>query len=312
MCLATTPTPRPQLTVSDAVAVEGDKERFTVKLSFPATQDIYVPYWTADGTAASGTDYTGVAYAPDSSPAQKKLKIDAGYASGTITIPTSLSWQGSADRTFALHLGDVTGATVNVVKYEATGIIQPDPLTLRIEPDFNSDGVVDATDEFANMLDPTIVNVEGDGPRTLVDLSASLNIPVEHIAGLKFVLPNVPGVLFWSSATATTPITPDANGNIVCSQLASTGQYQGPATLYVSMAPDTGDPTVSLELVNADSYNTGYCVTTTRASLDPAPLTGGLDVTQALRNGFKRLEDLLSDNCDRELSLRQKVDIAML
>ena len=51
---------------------------FTVSLSEPAAQDVFVNYTTVDGTATAGADYGAVS---------GTLTIPAGSTTATITVP---------------------------------------------------------------------------------------------------------------------------------------------------------------------------------------------------------------------------------
>ena len=157
----------PELTVSDAVVLEGGNETFTVTLSQEASTNLTVPYSTSNGSgpgaAIGGVDYTGTSHG--------SIEVSAGATTATITVPTMFDALDDGEETFSLSLGSVTG--VDVTSGQATGVILPVAATGTIRADFNGDGVVDATDDFWNAIRPTPVGEEGVANRTEVDLTTA-------------------------------------------------------------------------------------------------------------------------------------------
>jgi len=225
--VAVAPIPTPELAVSDAVAVEGDAEVFTVSLSASATQSVSVPYSTWDGSAVS-TGSGEIDYASTSG----SVTVAPG-GTAQITVPTDVGWLGGGDKGFTLDLGSVSG--VSIPNNWAVGIMTPVTATLSLRTDYNDDGTINATDDFFDDLGPTPINVEGVGPRTLVDLGISLSEPVQNASGLMAVLPNVPGLDFWTVALGGTPLTPNSASDIVGQLISLNGTYTG--TYYVSQNP---------------------------------------------------------------------------
>jgi hypothetical protein len=96
-----------RLSVGDGSVVEGARgtrsARFTVSLSEPATQAVAFHFSASDGTAVLGTDYNAASY---------DWAIQPGATS--VTLPVAVRPNGLSDgnRTFAVHLTGVTGATV--------------------------------------------------------------------------------------------------------------------------------------------------------------------------------------------------------
>jgi hypothetical protein len=61
----------------------------------------------------------------------------------------------------------------------------------------------------------TPINFEGEGARTKVELKATFNVPVNaRVPVFRVIVPNVPGLIFWESANATTPLT-RADGDVI-------------------------------------------------------------------------------------------------
>jgi len=97
-----------------------------------------------------------------------------------------------------------------------------------IRTDHNGDGAVDSTDDALDLLSPTPINGEHEGARTEVDISAGFDVSGSN---WRFVLPDVPGVEFWTSAEGGTRLTPDAHDNLIDVSLSS-GSYN--QTLWCS------------------------------------------------------------------------------
>lgn len=89
--------------VGNAGATEGNNLVFDVVLSHPATGNVTVNLATTDGTASSGSDYTGGTYS---------VNIPAGNTAGTITIPTLTDTNLSeANKFFTVAITSVTSTS---------------------------------------------------------------------------------------------------------------------------------------------------------------------------------------------------------
>jgi hypothetical protein len=104
----------PEVTVGDAMAVEGDSEQLTVTLSHSVSYDFSVPYSTSDDTAMAPTDYTSESGA---------LNFAAGTTVQTITVPTLLDGTESADTYFSITVGDPATGKAEIEM--PTGSLQP-------------------------------------------------------------------------------------------------------------------------------------------------------------------------------------------
>ena len=109
--------------VASATASEEDDATidFLVTLSPASTDSVSVDYATADGTAASGSDYTA---------ASGSLTFAAGETSKTVTVAIIDDQVEEEDETLTLTLSNPSGAEVRVG--QATGTItdsEPVPLT---------------------------------------------------------------------------------------------------------------------------------------------------------------------------------------
>jgi streptogramin lyase len=110
----------PTLTISAGRAIaspHGGTITFQATLSAASKEAVSVHYATVDRTAVAGTDYDA---------ASGTLKIPAGSTSGSVTVtllPVAFG-AGGSNKTFALKLSNVSGATLP--KSSAVGIIHPD------------------------------------------------------------------------------------------------------------------------------------------------------------------------------------------
>jgi hypothetical protein len=112
---------------------------------------------------------------------------------------------------------------------------------VNIRMDHNDDGAVNSTDDALSGQEPAPVYDEGD-QRVEVDLSGGFDAPA---SGWRFVLPDVPGLEFWTAPTGGTRLTPDSQGNVVDASLSVSGEYD--QTLWCSVDPDQNPATVAID-----------------------------------------------------------------
>jgi hypothetical protein len=149
--------PPPELRIVDASVAEGNSGTtnmtFTVTLTHAATVPVTLQYATANGTAASGSDYQ---------PASGTLVISAGQTTGTITIPVNGDATPEGDETFYINLSSADGATI--ADGQGVGTIVNDDVAL------------------SSLTIGDVSKKEGKGGTTAfsftVTLSASSNVPV--------------------------------------------------------------------------------------------------------------------------------------
>jgi len=115
--------PLPTLSVSDVtvwedfeVLSEGAGATFTVKLSSSSSSPVTVDYFTSDGTAKAGSDYTATS---------GTLTFAAGETTGTISVPIieDYIYEGHPE-TFYINLENPTNATTS--DYQGIGVINDD------------------------------------------------------------------------------------------------------------------------------------------------------------------------------------------
>ncbi len=109
----------PTISINDVSILEGDSGTtnfvFTVTLSSMSPQAISVDYGTANGTAASGSDYTATS---------STLVIPANTPSGQITVVVSGDTASEANETFVVNLSNPVNATIT--DNQGTGTILND------------------------------------------------------------------------------------------------------------------------------------------------------------------------------------------
>ncbi len=109
------------VSVGPASASEGDVLAFPATLSGRVSSDVVLGWSTAAVTAVSGTDYTAVS--------SGALTIEAGDASGTLTVSTKEDTLAEANETFQVTIATSTappGVSLGVAS--ASGTIQDDDL----------------------------------------------------------------------------------------------------------------------------------------------------------------------------------------
>lgn len=104
--------PGPTLSVGDQSGLERDLVTGSVfmpiYLSDPAPQPVIVSYWTLDGTATAGADYTR--WGTPTSP--RTVTIPAGATQTQVNIPVLADDDTEPDETFSLVIGSATGGDV--------------------------------------------------------------------------------------------------------------------------------------------------------------------------------------------------------
>jgi Calx-beta domain-containing protein/VCBS repeat protein len=112
------PLPPPAVSISDASIAEGNtgstSASFTLSLAFAHTEDVTVHYATANGTATSGSDYTG---------GSGDVIIHAGDTTATILVPIAGDRLPEPNETFFVNL---TSPDVPMADSQAMGVIVDD------------------------------------------------------------------------------------------------------------------------------------------------------------------------------------------
>ena len=135
------------ISIGDDSASEGDSVDFTVTLSAPVSQAVSLSWATADGAAASSTDYTATTGV---------VSFSANSTTGTITVQTQEDAVVEPDESFSVTIsGSSLPTNVTIADAEATGTITND--------DTATITIADASAE------------EGDSVGFVVTLSASVS-----------------------------------------------------------------------------------------------------------------------------------------
>ena len=141
----------PTLSIADIAVAEGNTGTtnavFTVTMSGPGLQETRVGWATADGTAASGTDYVA---------GSGTLIIPAGATSGTITVAVSGDTTTEPAETFTVTLSGPVNAAI--ARAQAVGTINNDDGTpgLVAAYNFNETSGTSVLDSSGNNLTGTI------------------------------------------------------------------------------------------------------------------------------------------------------------
>ena len=195
---------------------EGDTATFNVEISGNVPQGTTFSYVTWDGSglgACDGTDYIGT----------KGQMTPMGQNSVQLSFPTLYdpvdwddTWGDPIYRDFSLVVvADRSGE--QIASADAAGLIRVSPQpTVSIRPDNNDDGTINQTDDWLEHLGPAMVDEEGDGPRTKVDLTAAFDQAFSGDTNWKVAL-EVPkgttGLEVWNQPSGGTPLTPQPDSN---------------------------------------------------------------------------------------------------
>ncbi|HEX7332193.1 MAG TPA: FG-GAP-like repeat-containing protein [Pyrinomonadaceae bacterium] len=153
----------PTLTLSDASVTEGNiglkNMVFTVTLSAPTVQDVFVSYGTAAGTATPGVDFSQVF--------SQSLFIPAGSTSGTFNIRILGDFNIEPDEQFTVNLQFPSNATI--ADGQGTGTIINDDAHGKLQ--FSSE-TFSATEDAGGVV-VTVNRVDGATDAVTVDFATS-------------------------------------------------------------------------------------------------------------------------------------------
>lgn len=153
----------PTLSIGDASVTEGNLGLknlvFTVTLSAPTVQDVFVNYATAPGTATPGIDFSQVF--------SQTLFIPAGSTSGTFNIRILGDFSIEPDEQFTVNLQFATNATI--ADGQATGTIVNDDSHGKLQ--FSSE-TFSATEDAGGVI-VTVNRVDGATDAVTVDFATS-------------------------------------------------------------------------------------------------------------------------------------------
>ena len=190
----------PTLSVSDISLSEGDDGNtftvFTASLSEPSLRTVTANYFTTDGTAISGKDYTisngTITFAP-------------GETSQTIIIPIIGDRIDEDDETFSIKLRDVTNATIVNTTASATIVDNDQPPTL-----FIADKIITEEDSTTATVTYT-VNLSATSAKSISVKYATVDGTA--IAGTDYIATN--GIITFAPGETTKFITVQVLGDTI-------------------------------------------------------------------------------------------------
>ena len=157
----------------DVTAEEGEPLQFSVNLSGSASIAIEVPYQTANGTAAAGTDYAAT---------RGTLTFSPNQTGKTVTVTTFEDQLNEADETFTLTLteqGLPFGVDLETSSLTGT-ITDDDPLSVRVTAPSGS----------VTEGDPARFTVQFTGGTSTADVVVSYTVTGTATAGTDYTAPS--------------------------------------------------------------------------------------------------------------------------
>ena len=241
-----------KVSVEDERADEGDGVAFEVRLSGEVSSEVKVSYATTDGTAVSGTDYTGV-------PATT-LTFTAGQTAKTVTVATTEDDLNEANETFTVSLSGVDlpdGVTLNADKDEATGTIEDDDaLTVSVA------GPVAKVEEGQTATFTVTVNPGTKDSTTAVVVSYAVDTGASTAsAGDDYTAPSVTELTIGAGVASgtieietktDTVLEPDETLVLELTAASTAGEVNVATATATATIEDTGGVKVSVEDERAD------------------------------------------------------------
>lgn len=211
----------PTVSVGDQSGLERDSVTGSVfmpiYLSEPALEPVVVSYWTADGTATAGADYTR--WGTPTSP--RTATIPAGALQTQVNIPILADGLTEADETFSLIIGTATGGNVTIGDDTGTATI--------VDAD-----AISTVDPAITVSNPTII--EGDvGQRRAQFLIHLSRVPTSALT------------VTYTTADGTATAGDDYTAKLPGTVVFAPGQISRTIDVLVN-ADTTADPTRSFTL----------------------------------------------------------------
>jgi hypothetical protein len=265
----------------DASVTEGGTAHYTVSLTNPAATDVNVKL-TYTGTAADGSDYTGV----------YTVKIPAGQSSATFDVKTIDDKITESDETFTIKItppAATEGGFENLVVSGTNGsvttkIIDNDaPPVLDLDAN-NSSGALGADYKVTFNEGPTSVAV------SIADTDISITDPdSQQLTGATIVLTNAQAKDALNALTSVDGITATTTANTAAGTI--TVVLDGSATLAQYMARiknitfsnSSNDPsdtprTITVKVTDGGNYSNTATTTVTVNKYNDAPVATGSSI----------------------------------
>jgi hypothetical protein len=267
--------------VQQASASTTTNMTFTATLSAAATSNIVVNYTTTDGTAKSGTDYTGTQTGT--------FTIAAGQTTGTFTIPVLPDTSGifGAAKTFTVNLSLANSATAILTTPTATGTINSaasEPtLTLSAPSTFldpttgQGSYVFTVTQSAASALATTFSYATSNGTAmagTQYTATSGMGTIAAGATSFTFTVPIAPEAINEANTTFTATISSAVNATIATPTVTGTivNQVAPPtitvgSTTFTDVTSGTGQLPVTVSLSAVSGQTVTFSYTTSSSSL---------------------------------------------
>ena len=271
----------PTLTVNDVSITEGNTGTknlvFTVSLMPAATGTVTVSAATANGTATSGSDYTG---------GTLSVSFTAGQTAKTISLPVKGDTTVEPDETFFVNLSSPTGGAV-IGDAQGIGTILNDDGAVTPSLSINDVSVTEGNSGTVSAAFTVSLSAAASGPVTVAYATAdgTATAGSDYVAGS--------GTLTFATGTTTQTVNVVVNGdttiepnetflvNLSSPTAATIADTQGQATITND---DSATPTLSINDVSTTEGNSGTKNLTFTVSLSSAA-TGAVTVAYATADG---------------------------
>ncbi|WP_428381880.1 Calx-beta domain-containing protein [Nevskia ramosa] len=271
----------PTLTINDVSITEGNTGTknlvFTVSLMPAATGTVTVSAATANGTATSGTDYTG---------GTLSVSFTAGQTAKTISLPVKGDTTVEPDETFFVNLSNPTGGAV-IGDTQGIGTILNDDGAVTPSLSINDVSVTEGNSGTVSAAFTVSLSAAASGPVTVAYATAdgTATAGSDYVAGS--------GTLTFATGTTTQTVNVVVNGdtaiepnetffvNLSSPTAAAIADAQGQATISND---DSATPTLSINDVSTAEGNSGTKNLTFTVSLSSAA-TGAVSVAYATADG---------------------------
>jgi chitinase len=242
------PSANPAISISDVSLVEGNVgtqyAQVTVSLSAPTTKTVKVDYQTANGTARSGSDYTGVSGKATFAPGQTIYRV---------TVPVHGDMAVEPDVAFTVKLSNARNATIadskGVVTILDDGDARPRPIV--------------------NILGGMPVFEGSSGGTTLMTFSVSLSAPAAEAVTVSYTTSDDPwqpnyGILAgYAYTSGTLTFAPGETTKEVTVEVYADAIPEPSQTFYVGISDASPNALIGLSyasgtILDDDGYGPDY------------------------------------------------------
>jgi Ca2+-binding RTX toxin-like protein len=159
---------------------------------------------------------------------------------------------GDGDKTLVVEIGANEGtsneseAVVTIDDDQAVPVVSIQPVNQAPQPDVTPANA----DAYANWQDswqPIQIPIEGEGHRVQLDLHAAIDQLLSNATDWSAVLPNVQGLDFWTASQGGTPMTADANGNLIDQAFSDDGTFDDSSIWVTYAANNSASSTIAFD-----------------------------------------------------------------